>query len=74
MAEQKSTNQENIIKKVNDLITGKKLAELLESVKGVSSEVKGIKGALLSKIKELKEKEIAKQPIETPVEEVKGHS
>ena len=37
MAEQKPTNQENIIKKVNDLITGKKLLELLDSVKDVQS-------------------------------------
>ena len=72
MAEQKPTNQENIIKKVNDLITGKKLLELLDSVKGVQSEVKSIKGVLLSKIKEIKEKETAEKVTEEkPVEEVK---
>ena len=72
MAEQKPTNQENIIKKVNDLITGKKLLELLDSVKGVQSEVKSIKGVLLSKIKEIKEKETAEKVTEEkPIEEVK---
>ncbi len=65
MAEQKSTNQENIIKKVNDLVTGKKLSELLEGVKEIGVEVKGIKSSLLGKIKSLKEVAEAK------VEEIK---
>lgn len=77
MAEQKSTNQENIIKKVNDLINGKKISELLDTVKGVSGEVKGIKSVLLTKIKQLKEKaqevpvsEPETQPVEEPIKEV----
>ncbi len=74
MSEQKSTNQENIIKKVNELVTGKKLSELLDAVKKVGSEVKVIKGNLSAKIKSLKEaEEVVEEvaPVQKVEEEVK---